>query len=66
MQLDVDVINKDQLDSIKGEFNRAVSRLYESLDKEDEQGSFDCYYQLNHLVNQLSHYNPQLDYSVKE
>ena len=66
MQLDVDVINKDQLDSIKGEFNRAVSRLYESLDKEDEQGSFDCYYQLNHLVNQLSQYNPQLDYSVKE
>ena len=66
MQLDVDVINKDQLDSIKGEFNRAVSRLYESLDKEDEQGSFDCYYQLNHLVNQLSQYNPQLDYSVRE
>ena len=66
MQLDVDITNKDQLDSIKGEFNRAVSRLYEALDKEDGQESFDCYYQLNHLVNQLSHYNPQLDYSVKE
>lgn len=66
MKLDVDITNKDQLDSIKGGFNREVSRLYEALDKEDEQGSFDCYYQLNHLVNQLSCYSPQLDYSVKE
>lgn len=66
MKLDVDITNKNQLDSIKGGFNREVSRLYEALDKEDEQESFDCYYQLNHLVNQLSQYDPQLDYSVKE
>lgn len=66
MQLDVDITNKDQLDFIKGGLNREVSKLYEALDKEDEQESFDCYYQLNHLVNQLSQYNPQLDYSVKE
>ena len=66
MQLDVGITNKGQLDFIKGGLNREVSKLYEALDKEDEQESFDCYYQLNHLVNQLSQYNPQLDYSVKE
>lgn len=66
MKLDVGITNKDQLDFIKGGLNREVSKLYEALDKEDEQESFDCYYRLNHLVNQLSQYTPQLDYSVKD
>lgn len=64
--MNVDVTNKDQLDSIKHNFRKEIIKLYENLDEENIEDAFSCYYQLNHLAHELEHYYPQLDYSVKE
>lgn len=64
--MNIDVSNEEQLNLIKKNFREEISKLYENLDEENIEDAFSSYYQLNHLINQLDQYHPQLDYSVKE